>query len=279
MNDGQLDQVGQILELLKFERISILILGIVLLIFISKFISRAGESLGLKFTNKRLFILQIVTILNFAVYVLGLPLLIYGVLRPPKELLIALGGSVAVAVGFAIKDVVASFVSGVVMLFDRPAHVGDRITVGDVYGEVKSIGLRAVKLVTLDDNVVTIPNSKLVSDQVSSGNFGALDMMVVVNFHTSLNENIDHVIEILREVVVTSRYAYLAKPVNVVVKEVEVGMKLALRFSVKAYVLDVHYEKAFETDIVTRVSEVFKEQNIERPIKEEYTGQLLDVIY
>jgi len=265
MNDGQLDQVGQILELLKFSRISILILGIALLFFGSKFVSRAGESLGKKFTNKRLFVLQIVTILNFALYVFGIPLLIYGTLRPPKELLIALGGSVAVAVGFAIKDVVGSFVSGVVMLFDRPAHVGDRITVGDVYGEVKSIGLRAVRLVTLDDNVVTIPNNKLVSDQVSSGNFGALDMMVVVSFHTSLNENIDQVIEILREVVVTSRYAYLAKPVNVVVKEVEVGMKLALRFSVKAYVLDVHYEKAFETDIVTRVSEVFKEQNIERP--------------
>ncbi len=265
MNDGQLDQLSQIFELLKFERISVLIIGIAVLYFISKFISGAGESLGQKFTAKRLLVLQIVTILNFALYVFGLPLLIYSVLRPPKELLIALGGSVAVAVGFAIKDIVASFVSGVVMLFDRPAHVGDRITVGDIYGEVKSIGLRAVKLVTLDDNVVTIPNTKLVSDQVSSGNFGALDMMVVVNFHTSLNENIDHVIEILREVVVTSRYAYLAKPVVVVVKEVEIGMRLALRFSVKAYVLDVHYEKAFETDIVTRVSEVFKEQNIERP--------------
>jgi small-conductance mechanosensitive channel len=265
MNDGQLDQIGQIFELLKFERIAGVILGITVLFFLSKFIARAGTSFGKKFTNRRLLILQIVTILNFAVYVFGLPLLIYVILRPPKELLLALGGSVAVAVGFAIKDIVASFVSGVVMLFDRPAHVGDRIQVGDVYGEVKSIGLRAVKLVTLDDNVVTIPNTKLVSDQVSSGNFGALDMMVVVNFHTSLNENIDHVIEILREVVVTSRYAYLAKPVNVVVKEVEVGMRLALRFSVKAYVLDVHYEKAFETDIVTRVSEVFKEQNIERP--------------
>ncbi len=265
MNDGQLDQIGQILDLLRFERISVLILGLVFLFFISKFIARAGESLGQKFGNKRLIILQIVTVLNFAVYVFGVPLLIYGVLKPPKELLLALGGSVAVAVGFAIKDVVASFVSGVVMLFDRPAQVGDRVQVGNVYGEVKSIGLRAVRLVTLDDNVVTIPNNKLVSEQVSSGNYGALDMMVVVNFHTSLNENIDHVIEILREVVVTSRYAYLAKPVNVVVKEVEVGMKLALRFSVKSYVLDVHYEKAFETDIVTRVSEVFKEQNIERP--------------
>ncbi len=265
MDNGQLDQLGQILDLLKFERISVLILGIGILYFISKMVARAGDSLGVRFTNKRLFILQIVTILNFAVYVLGVPLLVYGVLRPPKELLIALGGSVAVAVGFAIKDVVASFVSGVVMLFDRPAQVGDRVEVGGVYGEVKSIGLRAVRLVTLDDNVVTIPNNKLISEQVSSGNFGALDMMVVVNFHTALSENIDHVIEILREVVVTSRYAYLAKPVNVVVQEVEVGMKLALRFSVKAYVLDVHYEKAFETDIVTRVSEVFKEQNIERP--------------
>lgn len=265
MNDEQLNQIGQILELLKFERISFLLIGIALLYFISKFVASAGDSLGKRFVNKRLLILQIVTILNFAIYVLGLPLLVYGALRPPKELLLALGGSVAVAVGFAIKDIVSSFVSGVVMLFDRPIHVGDRVQIGDIYGEVKSIGLRAVRLVTLDDNVVTIPNSKLVSDQVSSGNFGALDMMIVVKFHTALTEDIDHVSEILREVVVTSRYAYLAKPVNVVVKEVEVGMKLALCFSVKAYVIDVHYEKAFETDIVTRVSEVFKEFNIERP--------------
>lgn len=265
MNDSQLNQIGQIAALIRFDRIVLLVIGLTILFFLSKSLFRLGEKLGARFNNRRLLILQVTTILSFLLYIAGLPLLIYSTLRPPKELILALGGSIAVAVGFAIKDIVASFVSGIVMLFDRPAQVGDRITVGDIYGEVKSIGLRAVRLVTLDDNVVTIPNTRLVSEQVSSGNYGALDMMVVVNFHTALGVNIDHISEILHEVVVTSRYVYLAKPVTVTVKECEIGMKLALRFSVKSYVLDVRYEKAFETDIVTRTSEVFEKVGIERP--------------
>lgn len=265
MNESELNQIGQVVELIRFNRIVMLAIGLFVLFVISKTLYRLGERLGERFNNKRLLILQITTILSFILYIFGVPFLVYATLRPPKELILALGGSIAVAVGFAIKDIVASFVSGIVMLFDRPAQVGDRITVGSVYGEVKSIGLRAVRLITLDDNVVTIPNTQFVSEQVSSGNFGALDMMVVVHFHTALGENIDRVTEILREVVVTSRYVYLAKPVVVTVKEAEVGMKLALKFSVKSYVLDVRYEKAFETDIVTRVQEVFNTEGIERP--------------
>lgn len=265
MNEGQLNQIGQIIELIRFERILLLLIGLAVLFFVSRTLYRLAENLGERFNNRRLLILQVTTILSFMLYIGGVPLLIYSTLRPPKELLLALGGSIAVALGFAIKDIVASFVSGVVMLFDRPAQVGDRITVGDIYGEVKSIGLRAVRLVTLDDNVVTIPNTKLVAEQVSSSNFGALDMMVVVQFHTALGVNIDKVSEILHEVVVTSRYVYLAKPVVVTVKECELGMKLVLKFSVKSYVLDVRYEKAFETDIVTRVNEVFLAEDIERP--------------
>jgi len=265
MNDEQFNQVGQIFDLFRFNSIFLLIVGIAILYTISKSIGRLGETLGEKFNNRRLLILQVTTVLSFALYIICVPLLFYGTLKPPKELLIALGGSVAVAVGFAIKDIVASFISGVVMLFDRPAQVGDRVTLGDTYGEIKSIGLRAVRLVTLDDNVVTIPNTRLIAEQVSSGNYGALDMMVVVSFHTALGVNVDRISEILHEVVVTSRYIYLAKPVVVTVKECEVAMKLGLKFSVKSYVLDVRYEKAFETDIVTRVSEVFTEEGIERP--------------
>lgn len=265
MNDNQLNQIGQIVDLIQFDRIVFLVFGLVVLFFLSRSLYKIAENLGDRFNNKRLLILQITTILSFSLYIFGIPLLVYSSLKPPKELILALGGSVAVAIGFAIKDIVASFVSGIVMLFDRPAQVGDRITVGDTYGEVKSIGLRAVRLVTLDDNVVTIPNTRLVSEQVSSGNYGALDMMVVVTFHTALDANIDRVSEILHEVVVTSRYVYLAKPVVVTVKECEVAMKLALKFSVKSYVLDVRYEKAFETDVVTRASEVFLSEGIERP--------------
>ena len=65
--------------------------------------------------------------------------------------------------------------------------------------------------------------------------------------------------------IVTSRYAYLKKPVSFAIEEVEIGDMLAIRLRSKAYVLDVHYEKAFQSDIVVRVSRRFQEQQIPRP--------------
>lgn len=264
--DKTTDKFGDLLELLEFDRLFFLICGIIVLIFIVRTIYRTSESLGQRFNDKRLFILQISTILTFSFYVLGIPLIIYVSLRPPKEMLLALGGSMAVAIGLGAKDILASFFAGIVLLFDKPMQVGDRVTIGDVYGEVKSIGLRAVRLVTLDDNVVTIPNIKLITENVSSGNFGALDMMIEVHFRTALDENIGKIKSLLYEIVVTSRFAYLSKPVVILVKEVEVAHRLALEFKVKAYVLDVIYEKAFETDIVTRASKVFSDYEIRRPM-------------
>src|SRR5690606_37763454 len=133
------------------------------------------------------------TILSFSLYIFGGIALFMGTVQPGKELMVAVGGSLAVAIGFAIKDVVGSLFAGIILLFDRPFQVGDRVTFGDTYGEIRSIGLRAVRLNTLDDNLVTIPNSKFITDVVASGNAGALDMMVVVNFHTNIHEDVERV--------------------------------------------------------------------------------------
>ncbi len=105
-------------------------------------------------------------------------------------MLLALGGGAAVAIGFSLKDLVASLFAGIILLFDRPFQVGDRVTFGNTYGEITSIGLRAVRLQTLDDNLVTIPNSRFIVDPVASGNAGELDMMVVMPFHLALNADI-----------------------------------------------------------------------------------------
>jgi len=176
-----------------------------------------------------------------------------------------LGGSAAVAIGFSLKDLVSSMIAGIVLIFDRPFQVGDRVSFENVYGEISQIGLRAVRLVTLDDNLVTIPNSQFINNYVSSGNAGALDMMIVVKFHMALDENIEKIKDLLYEVVITSRFVYLKKPVAIVVSEVAVSETFALCFSVKAYVIDVQYEKSFETDIVTRAYNEFQKQGLKRP--------------
>jgi len=267
MNDtsGLVDGLLSVAGIFNFYAIFLLFSGGVALWALAKTLNNVSNRLMEKIPARRFFILQISTILSFALYIFGTVGLLIGVLQPPKELIFAAAGSVAVALGFALKDIAASLVAGILLLFDRPFRVGDRVSFGDTYGEIVSIGLRTVRLVTLDDNLVTIPNSRFITDVVSSGNAGELDMMVVTDFHLALDADIPWARKLLEEVVVTSRYAYLKKPVSFVVEELEVAHMLAIRLRVKAYVLDVRYEKAFQSDIVLRGTQLLNEHKIARP--------------
>jgi len=265
MEETNLQLIFRIFEQLEFKNLFFLIVGLGLLVYSVKLLYRATNQLSARFPGKRLVFLQVATPASFLIYVLGIAFLFFRVLEPPKELLLALGGGAAVAIGLSLKDLVASLFAGMILLFDRPFQVGDRVQFGDTYGEIKSIGLRAVRLQTLDDSLVTIPNSRFITDVVSSGNAGALDMMIVMPFHFSLDVNLRQVRDILYEIVVTSRFVYLKKPVSIVASEVTFGGVLALQLTAKAYVIDVQYEKAFQTDVVMRATQIFKEHGIERP--------------
>ena len=180
------------------------------------------------------------------------------VLRLPDNVLLALGGSAAVAFGFAFKDLLASLMAGLILLFDRPFAVGDRVEFAGNYGEIVEIGLRTVRLNTLDDNLISIPNSRFLTDVVSCANAGALDQMCVFDFYIGANEDFEQAKQIVYEATATSRYVFLNKPIVVVLREGPVpgdATMQAIRISSKAYVLDGRYETAFGTD-VTALSEL-----------------------
>lgn len=266
METKELNQILEIASLFEVNKILWMIISFIVLFFAVKKLNQWSSNLKEKFPSKRLFILQSSTIISFVLSIVGTFAIIYGVLKPSKEILLALTGSAAVAIGFSLKDLVSSLIAGIVLLFDRPFQVGDRVTFKNIYGEIVKIGLRAVRLNTLDDNLVTIPNSEFINNAVASGNAGALDMMVVMNIHLALDENIPKVQELLYEVLITSRYVYLAKPVVVLVSEAEVAHRLVLKFTMKAYVLDVKYEKAFESDVYTRAIKELNKLEVRRPI-------------
>lgn len=266
MDNVGLDNLMNFTDLFQTDRLILLAMGIGGLMLLVKTIERLAGYLYIRFPARRLLASQVVTSIVFLIYFFGSTYLVYAILNPPRELMLAVTGSAAVAIGLSMKDLVASVIAGFILLFDRPFLVGDRVQFGDVYGEIKSIGLRAVRLVTLDDNVVTIPNSRFINDVVASGNAGALDMMVVTKLHLSLDADIRRASDILYEVVVTSRFVYLDKPVNIMVAEMPIAECLAIQLSAKAYVLDVRFEKAFETDVIIRATEAFRAAGILRPV-------------
>lgn len=254
-----------ILDFLKLDKLFLFVFLIVCIVFLVKIINIWSEKLQEKFSGKRLVILQVATIFSFFLYLSGFLGSFYMVFKPSKEVLVTIGGSAAVAIGFALKDLVGSVIAGFILLFDRPFQVGDRVNFADVYGEIKSIGLRSVRLQTLDDNLVTIPNSKFLTDVVSSGNSGALDMMIEANFHVSIYENLERIKTLLHEVVITSRFVFLEKAVIITFDEIPISNTFVIKVSVKAYVLDVKFEKAFLSDLIARGNKILLENQITRP--------------
>jgi small-conductance mechanosensitive channel len=182
-----------------------------------------------------------------------------------EQVLAILGGGVVVAVGFATRDLLASLVAGVMIIFDRPFQVGDRVSFGGKYGDVVQIGLRSVKLRTLDDSVVTIPNNLFLSEVSSSGNFGVLDMQIDTDFYIGIDQDAKLARELVLEAAVTSRYVYLSKPVMANVEQAQLDSCVALRVRLKAYVLDTLYEKRFVTDVTLRIQQAFAEHGIKPP--------------
>lgn len=228
-------------------------------------LNRAASMASQLVPARRLTILQIQTILTFLVYIAAGSALVAAILWPSPQLLLAASGSAALAVGFALKDVASSLVAGLIIVLDRPFQVGDWVQFDANYGEVVQIGIRTTRLVTLDDNLVTVPNSSFLTSPVASANAGNLDMMVTIPVHVALDADLDHAVALVHEVLVTSPYVYLNKPRTVGVSEVTEAERFSLLLTARCYVMDVRFQKALATDITVRTARAFREAGIKRP--------------
>lgn len=255
----------QITGLIRWSGVLTSILVIIGALVVLRFVRNTVENLSGQFANRRFLFQKVATVLQFVVYVAtGVSVLSLS-LDLDDGALAVIGGTVAVSVGFAVKDLVASFIAGIMIMLDRPFQVGDRVSFGGQYGDVTTIGLRSVRMQTLDDNTVTIPNNKFLNEITSNGNYGALDMQVVIDFHVGADQNILLAREVVSEAAVSSRYAYLPKPVVVLVEQIVSSDLVAVRLRLKAYVLDIKYEKALVTDVNLRVLQAFGKHNIKPP--------------
>lgn len=259
------ESIAQIVDVIRWGGIVtslFVILGAwMLLRLLGAFVGRFSS----RFAARRLTMQKLNTIVQFLIFLVTTTIVVTLSFRINQTLLTLIGGTAAVAIGFALKDLVASFVAGITILLDQPFQVGDRVEFGGYYGDVTAIGLRSVRLQTLNDNTVTIPNSKFLSDITSSGNYGALDMMVLMDFHVAIDQDIDLARCIVSEAALSSRYIFLDKPVVVQVNQLLMENLISVRLRLKAYVLDTRHEGAFETDVNLRCLRAFREAGIEAP--------------
>ena len=256
---GAVSDLSQIIRISGVVASIIWIAGALVFLRISK---RFVESFGGEFSARRLTVQKVYTVVQFLVYVVSTIVVILLSFRIDETTMAVIGGSLAVAVGFAMKDLVASYIAGLIIMLDHPFNIGDRVKFAGEYGDIIEIGLRSVRMRTLDDSIVTIPNSKFLTELTSSGNAGVLDMQVVIDFVIASDQDPETARTIITEAALSSRFIYLAQPVVVLVNQWQNGELFGIRLRLKAYVLDTQYEKAFESDISMRVIQEFQKRGI-----------------
>lgn len=255
----------QFIEFIDLDRVPFALLVLAVGWGLLQLSVRVLDDFGERFTDRRLTFKKAKALTRFVLYIVIAVIVASSVLRLESQTLFAVAGAISVAVGFAFKDLLGSLIAGVILLVDEPFQVGDRIAFGGFYGEVQEIGLRSVRLVTLDDNLVTIPNNLFLIESVASANAGALDCMVVIPFYIAAAEDFQLARRIVAEATTTSRYVYLNKPVVTHVRDEFLGERFVTVIKVKAYVFDARYESAFATDVTERVKSAFRAREIRTP--------------
>ena len=256
-----MDTPTNLLHFVVWDRLPFAVTVIIIAFIGGRLAARSLDALGERINQRRLLFKQVSAVTRFVVLIVATLLVASSLFSFSSEALLAVGGSAAVAIGFAFKDVLASLMAGIILLFDRPFQVGDRITFDDTYGEVVEIGLRAVRVQTLDDNLVSIPNHRFLNDVVASANSGLLHQMCAFPFWVGCNENLQLAKRIVYEATASSRYVFIDQPITVSVREGPVpkgAERFAVEIKVKAYVFDGRYETAFGTDVTERIKAAFK---------------------
>lgn len=244
---------------IPYLRIALIVLGAWLLIrFLTWALPLIGEALP---AGVRIRVLPLVPALRLLITTMAVLWIVPLVIAPTPQNLVAVLGALGIALGFAFKDYAGSLVAGVVAVSERPYRQGDWVQIDGVYGEVRTVGLRALQIVTPNDDVVTFPHGVLWTGHVANANDGERTLRVVTTVWVAPDHDAKRLRERLAEVVWTSPRLDVTRPVEVFASEDPWGT----RYEIKAYPLEARDQFAFRTDLTVRAKAVVTAVGAEFP--------------
>ena len=168
--------------------------------------------------------------------------------------------ALGVGIGFGLQGVVNNFVSGLILLFERPIREGDTVEIDGAWSNVKKIGLRSTTVQTFDQSDVIIPNSDLVYNKVTNWTLNNNRKRIIIAVGVAYGSDINLVMNILREI--GKENEALVKNVNPVVLFRDFA-ESTLNFELRVRAKDLNKALQTESDLRSEIDARFREHNIE----------------
>ena len=215
----------------------------------------AAESTG---PRLRLAILRVIPLARLAIGIGALVLVVPIVVEPSFQNVVALIASLGLALAFAFKEYASSLAAGLVTVLENAYQPGDWIEIDGVYGEVKLIGVRAVHIVTAEDNEVIVPHYQFWSKKISNATSGSHTVLCVADFYLHPDHDGAEVLRRLGEVGEASARRTPESKVSVVAQEKPWGT----HYKIKAYVKESREQFEFITDLTLRGKEALRAMGV-----------------
>lgn len=255
------------------------IIAVILILVVAYLIVKVADFVLRKISEKagryRITVTIVIPLLKIVVYVTAVYFILIAIFDPGMTELALFSGLFGAAIGFGLKDIFADIIGGIVITFERPYQIGDKIEVSGTYGEVTDIGLRATRIVTPDDSVVSIPNYVIFQEPTSNQNAGKTEMMVMIDLFIDPRSDAGMAMNILKDALITSKYVYISpkRPYTVLLKD----FPFYRRIRGKAYVNDLRSEFEFRSEVTRRAWVELTRQGILPPppahVPDEFTAE------
>jgi small-conductance mechanosensitive channel len=225
---------------------------------VTRLLARSKIELGVR--------LAVGTIIRYLVIIVGM-IVILQTLGIDLSALTILTGALGVGVGFGLQHITNNLVSGIILLFERPIKVGDRIEVGGVLGDVVRISPRATIIVTNDNITVIVPNSEFITGRVTNWSYIDRD----VRFHIPVGVSYHSDPEEVRRLLLTVAGAHpgvLKQPEpDALFQEFgDSSLKFVLRVWTRDYITT---QGVLRSELNFAISRMFKEHGIEIPFPQQ----------
>ena len=202
------------------------------------------------------------TIFRYLMIVIGLMIILQSA-GIDMSTITVLAGALGVGIGFGLQNITSNFISGLIILFERPIKVGDRIEVGDISGDVVNISMRATTVVTNDNISVIVPNSDFISSRVINWSHNDRNVRFSVEVGVSYKEDPEKIKDILLAVADDNSAVLMHPEPDVIFTQFGDS---SLNFNLRVWTTElIQKPHTLKSQLYFEIFKRFREQGVEIP--------------
>jgi small-conductance mechanosensitive channel len=175
-------------------------------------------------------------------------------------------GALGVGIGFGMQNIVNNFVSGLILLFERPVKVGDIINLGEDWGTISKIGLRSTVVETFDRSEVIVPNADLIAQKVTNWTFTSKVVRVNLPVGVAYGSPLEKVLEILNKAALEHPEVLSQPEPNTIFEKFG---NSSIDFTLRFWVHSVDERLRIRTEVAVIVDNMFRENGITIPFPQQ----------